>query len=378
MSLRGGLAGPWQVAGRSMGCGRYFTPMKVDFGPYVLGELEQELTVRHPELGWPVWTPVLGIRAWFKFQDPVPFWRSLAPVYQRFHHAFRDQLSWQMGLASKRRSKLRPTASIPPLPSENTTDWEIDLCGPGEEKLQSFRCSFRTAGGRDPAGQVRAHVLIALPLDTLSERPSTVHELIECMCSIESLAAGFAGVCGAGTPDYQSTWREPEFYLLSTYLGIHPSEDTRLDILPLGEEDGYCHAGQWMTLLGREAVDRLGGLHGALARATELGLAADQVGRTLRVRAGDLPDIGFRHVPRLYQAADAFLGPNKADSCFIGHGFNALGHEALGVDVRLPADLWLNRMNATSIWSSTADRWSGMEISLTRSGGPDIIPLANT
>jgi hypothetical protein len=349
--------------------------MRLIFSDYSLERLEAGLTVRHPISGWPAWIPVLGVRVWFKTLDPSSFWTSLSPAYLRFVEAFGDRLNWHKGLLAKRRSRLKAAQAIPSLPEGGTSDWDIDICGPGEEKLQAFRHSFRTAATKGPAGWIRGHVYVAVPLDCFLGRGDLVNSLIHDLSGLSGLEVGFAGLCGAGTPDYQSSWRDPEFFSLLNYWGIDPSEDGGID----GERtawDGYSHSAQWITMLGNGALSRLGGAEQLADRARQLSLSVVPGAGALCIRAGGQPDAGFRRLPALYRSVDQLLKPNMGQSYFMGHGFNAYGAALFGDRGPLTAsDLWMRRFESESVWSSALQRQGAVDIGLTRSGWVEVTPV---
>lgn len=348
--------------------------MQIHFKNYELADLEEGLTIRHPLEGWPVWIPVLGIRAWFNVREATEFWTSLTPVYDRFVGAFRDQLVWQQGFSSKRPSKIRADAAIPQLPFGDVRAWELKLNGPGEETKQASRCSFRTSGVLHPKYGTTGHIFIAIPLDRFLQASDTVQLLLADLGRVVGLEVGFAGICGAGTPDYQSHWNDSEFFILQNYLGIDPSEDAQLGI-DLGSADGYSHAGQWISILGQNALARLGGAEVAFDAAIRSGLDAKCAGQTLLVQAGDFPDSGVRNSPTRYQLVDSLLKPNQGSDFFIGHGFSSFGKSIFGA-WGVAADRWMHRFEPGSEWVAKAKEFSGIEIEYAPGNVPQISPLA--
>lgn len=347
--------------------------MRVLFHEYGLDQLEESLTVRHPLEGWPVWMPVIGIRTWFKFQREGSNVDGIARAYRRFMEKFGKELAWQQGLTSNRRTKFKAGGKFPTFPSSEASQWQVDLSGPGETKLQAFQCSFRSAAVRAFDGWITGHVYIAIPIAAFLREPALVEDLIVDLARVNGMQAGFAGLCGAGTPDFASSWRAPEIHVLQNYMGIDPSEDARLNMGQM-ETDGYSHAGQWITLLGAAAVDRLGGIDQARSAATAAGLSVAVNGCLLQVKASEMPETGFRYTPPGYRAMDRFLAVNRGSDYFIGHGFISPGQEALNESGRA-SNLWARRLEPSSEWSKVSRRLAGIDVGMHSWGEPEVVGL---
>lgn len=344
----------------------------IQLDPYVLQELTAGLTIRHSQEGWPTWVPVMGIRVTLRTEDPLESLRTIALAYRHFVEQFGESLTWKKGPTSKARTRVKRADDLPVIDTA-MRGWELDVSGLGDEKLQAFPLSFRSFGLRDPRGAYAGAMRLAVPIEWFLANPAQFEQFIAMAADIPGVQVGWAGLCGAGTPDYQSRWRAPEFFLLSTYLGIDPSEDASVSGMNTAEA-GYGHSAQWVNILGDAAVARVGGIDALRESASASGLGLEARPHVTIVRSMTPPDPGYRAIPPSLQAADRLIAANRADDYFIGHGFESRSMELLGTSHGKGATLWMHRFEDGNRWSFPQRRYSGLTIESKH--GVEVTPIA--
>lgn len=345
----------------------------VDFKPYPLDGLAAGLMVRHPVEGWPVWMPVVGIRVTLRTADASAMARGVSAVYRQFLEHFAGSLTWSRGPQSKSRKRVRHAADLPVLPDGPAAAWDLDVSGLGDEKGQAFALSFRSFGMRDPWGAQIGAVRIAVPIEWLLAQRERFDALVAAVADLPGLQVGGAGLCGAGTPDHASPWRAPEFLLLSTYLGLDPSEDAGVSGTDRAEA-GHGHSAQWIAFLGPEALARLGGAGAFEAAAVSRGMMVVSNVRATVVRSSALPDPGYREAPPGLRALDALIAPNRAANYFVGQAFATGCAAVFGLPWGEAGAAWMRRFEDRSVWGSLPRRHSGFTIEAGPTG-PVVVPF---
>lgn len=211
--------------------------------------------------------------------------------FDRFYRDYGTSLGWYCA-GNMRKSRRFSAKAIEKLQT---------LCSEPDGKHEAVLPDFHAAVGKDlmdiapPAFMMggyngHSYVQVHLPLQP-GMTWEALHELLAELTAVFPFKAGHVGLsicCEYFSADRDQMNRRPVGVLLKRYLGLN-----------LGEPAMFCKEGlppvNWLTLLGPEALDRLGGMEAVVAALSDDEISVMPMGAGVCIRAGELPQLGDRN-----------------------------------------------------------------------------------
>ena len=330
--------------------------MTIEFRDYPLAGLETGLTVRHPTLGYPVWAPAVGLRLALVDQVSVEHLsRRLADALLPFWDWFADEFRWRTGPKAGRWVKTNARDALKQIVAAPLGEWGQTFAG-GAEKLQAHPVKCTVASWLHLGKQFVGALTLSVPIPWFIANESAFLQWIDDLCERLPVQGGHVGLCGVGGRGFPSKWNACEFFILQRYFGIDPCDEAQLGpSTPMHE--GYIYSPQWITLLGAQACERLGGVAAIESAAIAAKLRTSVRNDILKLQSSQALEPGFDRWPAGLAAMNKMLKPNRGNQFFIGHSFEMYQSDALGTTNESASSMWAERFDGETGQSA---RWPGV------------------